>query len=130
MPRMTGARRGLALLAAATLWLAAAPSNAQGTAYKCATASGTTYADKPCPGGRAVGNKAPRRTDRSKPVPQDRAKIARRAVLSEEARAECKTLDARLLQQQAELKAKGDGATLDDEMPLVFTRKRFRELRC
>jgi len=129
MRRMTGARRGLALLAAATLWLAAAPLQAQ-TTYKCASASGITYGDKPCPGGRAVGTKAPRRTDRSKPVPQDRATIARRAVLSEEDRAECRTLDARLLQQQAELKAKGEGATLDDEMPLVFTKKRFRELRC
>lgn len=127
---MTGARRGLALLAAATLWLAAAPAQAQAATYKCATAGGTIYSDRPCSGARPLGGKKPRRTDRSRPVPQDRATIARRAVLTDEARAECRTLDARLVQQQAELKAKGDMATLDDEMPLVFTKKRFRELRC
>ena len=127
---MNGSRRGLALLAAATLWLAAAPLHAQQTTYKCASRGGTTYADRPCTGGRVLGQAAPRTTDKSRPVPQDRAVIARRALLSEEDRAECRKLDAQLVQQQEELKAKGDSVTLDDEMPLVFTKKRLRELRC
>jgi hypothetical protein len=28
------------------------------------------------------------------------------------------------------LKAKGESVTLDDEMPLVRTKKQYRELRC
>lgn len=127
---MDGARRGLALLAAATLWLAASPLHAQNTAYKCSSRGGTTYADRPCTGGRVLGPAGPRKTERARPVPQDRARIARRAMLSEVDRAECKALDATLAQQEAALKAKGDAATLDDEMPLVFSKKRFRELRC
>ncbi len=118
------------MLAAATLWLAAAPATAQATTYKCATAGATIYSDRPCTGARPLEKKKPHRTDRRRPVPQDRATIARRAVLSEEARAECRQLDTRLVQQQAEIKAKGDAATLEDEMPLVFTKRRFRELRC
>jgi hypothetical protein len=66
----------------------------------------------------------------ARPVPQDRAKIARRAVLSPEDRQECKVLDARLLEQQAALKAIGSSVTLQDEMPMVHTQKRLRELRC
>ena len=128
---MDGARRGLALLAAAaTLWLAASPLHAQDTAYKCSSRGGTTYADRPCAGGRMLGPAGPRKTDKTRAVPQDRAKIARRAMLSEEARAECKALDVKLAGQKAELKAKGEAVTLDDEMPMVFTQKRFRELRC
>ncbi|HYE39766.1 MAG TPA: hypothetical protein VEB23_07530 [Ramlibacter sp.] len=127
---MDGARRGLALLAAATLWLAASPLHAENIAYKCASRGGVTYADRPCTGGRMVGVAGPRKAEKARPVPQDRAKIARRAMLSEVDRAECKALDGTLAQQQAALKAKGDGATLQDEMPLVFTRKRYRELRC
>ncbi|RYF35991.1 MAG: hypothetical protein EOO25_21630 [Comamonadaceae bacterium] len=127
---MDGARRGLALLAAATLWLAASPLHAQDTAYKCSSRGGTTYADRPCPGGRVLGPAGPRRIDKARAVPQDRARIARRAALSEADRAECKALDAKLAGQKAELKAKGDAVTLDDEMPMVFTQKRFRELHC
>lgn len=127
---MDGARRGLALLAAATLWLAASPLHAQDTAYKCSSRGGTTYADRPCPGGRMLGPAGPRKTDKTRAVPQDRAKIARRAMLSEEARAECKALDVKLADQKAQLKAKGEAVTLEDEMPMVFTQKRFRELRC
>lgn len=118
------------MLAAATLWLAAAPVTVQATTYKCAAGGATIYSDRPCTGARPLEKKKPPRTDRSRPVPQDRATIARRAVLTEEARAECRQLDTRLVQQQAELKAKGEGATLEDEMPLVFTKKRFRELHC
>ena len=127
---MNGSRRGLALLAAATLWLAAAPLHAQNATYKCRSGGTATYADRPCTGGRVLGEAPQRKTSKARPVPQDRAVIARRALLSEEDRAECKRLDVQLVQQQDELKAKGDSVTLDDEMPLVFTKKRLRELRC
>lgn len=117
---------------ATALWLlAAAPAQAQvHPTYKCFFGGGITYTHVPCAGGHEVGARTPRRTERSRPVPQDRATIARRAVLSEEEREECRALDARMLEQQAELKARGDSATLDDEMPLVHSKKRFRELRC
>jgi hypothetical protein len=62
--------------------------------------------------------------------PQDRAKAVRRAQLSEEARHECTALDVRLPEQEAELKAMGSAATIHDEMPLVSSKKRFRQLGC
>lgn len=117
--------------ATAALLLGAAPAQAQvQPTYKCFFGGGITYTHVPCAGGHQVGAGAPRRTERSRPVPQDRATIARRAVLTEDERQECRVLDARMRDQQEELKARGDAATLDDEMPLVHSKKRFRELRC
>lgn len=116
---------------AALLLFCAAPAAAESTpAYKCHARGGVTYSDKPCANGQLTGAQAPRRTERSRPVPQDRATLARRAVLTEEERQECKALDTRLRQQQDELKALGDTATLEDEMPLVHSKRRYRELRC
>jgi hypothetical protein len=99
-------------------------------AYKCWSRSGVTYTQVPCPGGRQVGSTLRAGTDKSRPVPQDRARIAKRAVLTEEERHECRALDVRLVEQESELRAKGDTATLEDEMPLVHSKKRYRELRC
>jgi hypothetical protein len=115
------------LLGAAGLLLAAVSGHADGPAYKCGRNS---YSSVACPGGREIGVPHRRTTDKSKPVPQGRAVIAKRAVLSPEQRQECKALDVRLRDQQAAIKAKADAATLQDEMPLVQSRKRFRELRC
>ncbi len=56
--------------------------------------------------------------------------IARRAPLTPEARHECSALDHTLVEQEGALKAKGGAATIEDEMPLVRSKKRFRELRC
>ena len=114
-------------IAAAALLLAAGTVSAQDTAYKCGSAS---YTDIACTGGQLVGPKGHRATDRSTPVPQDRATIARRATLTQEERAECRSLDVKKVEQEKELKAKGDAVTLQDEMPLVFTKKRLRELHC
>jgi hypothetical protein len=61
---------------------------------------------------------------------QDRATAARRATLTAEARQECRALDARLREQEAGVKARGDAVTLEDEMPLVRSKKRYRELKC
>lgn len=119
------------MLGAATLWAAAGASHAQvDRAYKCWSRSGVTYSQVACPGGRQVGSTVRTRTDKSQPVPQDRARIARRAVLSDEQREECRALDTHMAEQESELKAKGDTATLEDEMPLVRNKKRYRELRC
>jgi hypothetical protein len=118
------------LLAAALLALSSAAVQAQTTAYKCPSRGSATYSDVACTDGRRVGAPAPRQTDKTRPVPQDRAKIARRSVLSEEERAECRVLDARILEQQAALKARPAPVTLEDEMPLVFSKKRLRELGC
>jgi hypothetical protein len=117
-------------LAAILVGLGACAAQAQGTAYKCVSRGHVTYSQVPCPGGTQVGPRVATKTDKSRPVPQDRAKIARRAVLSPEDRQECKVLDARLLEQQAALKAIGSSVTLQDEMPMVHTQKRLRELRC
>lgn len=103
---------------------------AQDKAFKCVARGSVTYTQVPCPGAREVRATTPRRTDKTQPVPQDRAKIARRATLSAEEREECRALDARLVEQRATLKALGDSVTLQDEMPMVQTQKRLRELRC
>lgn len=128
---MSGARRGcVAALAAACVLLLAMPVHAQETAYKCATRRGVTYSQVPCPGGREVGAHNTRTTDKWKAPPQDRATRVRRARLSEQERQECSALDGQLREQQEMLKAKAGTATLQDEMPLVFSKKRYRELRC
>jgi hypothetical protein len=124
---MNGRRTIHTCVAAAALLLAAATACAETTAYKCGSAN---YSDIACNGGHVVGPKGHRATDRNKPVSQDRATIARRARLTEEERAECRSLDVKKVEQEKELKARGDGITLQDEMPLVFTKKRLRELRC
>lgn len=110
--------------------LLAAPALHAQTTYRCPSGTTATYSDLACTGGQPVGAAGPRHTDKSKPVPQDRAKIARRATLTPEERAECRTLDAKQVEQEAFLKTRGKDATLEDEMPLVFTKKRLRELRC
>jgi hypothetical protein len=120
----------VAATALALLALGCAPAAAQQPTYKCASRSGVTYTEKPCTGGRVVGEGTPRQTDRSVRPPQDRATLARRATLSAEEKQECKTLDKLLRDQQAELKKKGDAATLQDEMPLVHNKKRYREIGC
>ncbi len=123
MPRCLAA--GLALLA-----LACGPAGAQKPAYRCETRSGVVYTEKPCPGGREVGPAGRRVTDKSVAPPQDRATLARRSVLSADEKQECRTLDTRMRDQQAQLKALGAGAKLEDEMPLVHNKKRYREIGC
>jgi hypothetical protein len=118
------------LVAVSGLLFAAARAAADQPTYKCVQKSRVTYTQLPCPGGKQLGMAPVRRTDRSRPVPQDRAVVARRAALSPEDRWECKALDGRLREQAAELKAKGEAVTLQDEMPLVQSRKKYREMRC
>lgn len=112
------------------LVVAAPFAYAQTTAYKCVSRGTVTYSQVPCPGARPVAPRVARTTDRARKPPQDRAKIARRAALSAEARQECGALDVTMREHQRVLKAKGDAVRLEDEMPLVRERKRFRELRC
>jgi hypothetical protein len=122
-------RWGLTIVAACWLLAGVAPADAQ-VAYKCRSPGRVTYSDRPCTGARQVGAGAPHHADKWKSPPQDRATIARRAPLAVEAKQECSALDARLQQQQAMLKTRGEAATLQDEMPLVLSRKRYRELKC
>jgi hypothetical protein len=119
------------LLAAGALLGMAAAAPAQTAAYKCAGRDGTVlYSQVPCPGARVVGDKPAHVTNKWKQPPQDRAKIARRALLSPVDRQECGVLDEWMREQETMLKAKGEAVTLQDEMPLVQNKKRFRELRC
>lgn len=128
---MGAAARGLAGLACAVLLLAALPAAAlEAATYKCVSRGRVAYTQIPCPGGRQVGPGAHRETDRYRVTSQDRARIARRATLTPQARQQCKVLDVRLREQQAALKARGDAVTLQDEMPLVHSKKEFRELGC
>jgi hypothetical protein len=105
--------------------LAAAPVWAQ--AYRCGA---HTYSQVPCSGGRAIGAAPHHATDKSRPPPQDRAVAAKRAVLTPEERRECRALDVRKREEEGALRARGEGATLQDEMPLVNAQRRFRELGC
>lgn len=118
------------LLVAAALALLAGGAGAETLAYKCVSRGAVVYSQVPCPGGRAVTDGVQRSTNKAKQPPQDRARIARRALLTPEDRQECTVLDGRLQAQEAMLKTRGDAVTLQDEMPLVRTKKRLRELRC
>jgi len=115
-----------ALFALAALAATQAGAQAAGV-WRCGTRS---YSQLPCTGGRAVGVAPHRVTDKARVPPQDRAVAARRAVLAPGQRQECRALDVQLRDEQAALRARGEAATLDDEMPLVRAKKRFRELRC
>ena len=119
-------RWAIALFALAGLQ---APVQAQDTAmYKCYSKGGVVYSQLPC--GKPLNQPRPRVNVRYETPSQDRAKAARRAPLTAEARQECSALDTRLREQEAEFKAKGDAAAIQDEMPLVRSKKRFRELKC
>jgi len=123
-------RWGAALVAIAALQ-AAGGAGAQDATFKCVQGDTVTYSQVPCAAGaRALQERQPRVSMRYTTPPQDRAKAERRAELSDEARTECSALDSKLPAQEAQLKAMGDTATLQDEMPLVQSRKRFRELHC
>lgn len=100
--------------------------------YKCVAKGRVVYTQIPCSGNsKPLGsNGKPRVNVRYEAPPQDRAVAARRAQLSPAERNECLGLDHRLHEQEMEIKSKGTSATLDDEMPLVRSKKRFRELRC
>ena len=130
---MAGQRRWGRALALAALLLAVGLVRAQDggpPTYKCGTRDGVVYTDKLCPGAREMGPAGARKTDKHKPPPQDRAKAARRAQLTPEVREECEKLEVTVKAQEAEFKAKGPTATVQDETPLVKSRLRFRELKC
>lgn len=122
----------------AALLLAAAPlahAQVEPPTYKClartsAGRTSVTYTHVPCAGGSELGAARQRAAQRYKVPPQDRATLARRAPLSAEDKQECRALDARLREQKKELQSLGDGATLQDEMPLVHSQRRYRELHC
>ena len=122
-------------MAAAWLLLAAAPALAQDEqvtppTYKCVSKGNVVYSQMPCPGGREISASGAHRTDKYQPPPQDRAKAARRAQLTPQAREECTGLEGRIKEQDAEFKAKGPSATVQDETPLVKSKLRYHELKC
>lgn len=123
------AHRSIVGIFAVLAALGASPAGAQEQpqAWRCGA---RTYSQVPCAGGRAVGVRPHRVTDKSRPPPQDRAVAAKRAVLTPEERKECRALDVELRDRERQLRARGDAVTLDEEMPLVRAKKRFRELKC
>lgn len=128
MTGSTGHWMNAALLAVVAL--AGSPAGAQAAAYRCYSGGTVQYSQVPCPGGRAVGAPARRVTDKSKPPPQDRAVAAKRAVLTPQERQECRALDRTLRDEERAVRLKGAAVTIEDEMPLVRAKKRFRELKC
>lgn len=119
------------LLAGLLMLQGADAVHAQTPMYKCVQHGRVTYSQTLCPGGRELGGQGRKRvTVRYQTPPQDRATAMRRAQLPQEARNECKALDARMPRQEAQLKAMGSAATAHDEVPLVNSRERFRELGC
>ena len=128
----TGMHREIATaLGAAALMGMAGLALAQDTpTYKCYSRGQIVYTQLPCNGGKEVGPATARKTDKYTPPPQDRAKVARRAQLTPEAREECTALEVRIKEQDTEFKAKGPTATVQDETPLVKSKLRFNELKC
>lgn len=122
-------RWGMMVVAAGWLLAGAVQADAP-VAYRCGAPGRITYTDRPCSGARPVGAGTPHHADKWKPPPQDRARIARRALLPAAVKQECSALDARLRQEDTVLKTQGAAATLQDEMPGVLSRKRYRELKC
>lgn len=123
------------VLAAASLLVAAPAAGQQEPppkppTYKCVSKGRVVYTEIACAGGREVGPAGARRADKYKTPPQDRAKLARRARLTPEARQECTALEGQMKEQEAQLKAKGPAVTIQDETPLVKAKLRFRELKC
>jgi hypothetical protein len=99
--------------------------------YKCVYKGRVVYTQIRCGEAKPMGNGGkPRVNVRYEAPPQDRAVAAKRARLSESDRHACAGLDRQLHEQEAAFKAKGDAGTLDDEMPLVRSKKRSRELKC
>lgn len=129
-------------MAAAWLLLAAVPTHAQDAVtvappapvtpptYKCVSKGKVVYTQVPCAGGQQISASGAHKTDKYQPPPQDRAKAARRGQLTPEAREECTGLEGRIKEQDAEFKAKGPGATVQDETPLVKSKLRYHELKC
>ena len=124
------AMRWGAALAALVAVQVAAPVAAESPTYKCVSKGRVVYTQIQCGDAQPMNAPKPRVNVRYETPSQDRAKTARRATLSAEAREECGALDQRMKQQESEFKAMGEGATLQDEMPLVRSKKRYRELKC
>lgn len=129
---MAGTAIRWGLVVGALVFAPVPQASAQGAAYKCVYKGRVVYTQIPCAAGaKPLGDDGrPRVNVRYQTPPQDRAVIARRAPLTPEARRECSALDHTLVEQEGELKAKGSAASLQDEMPLVRSKKRFRELKC
>ncbi|MDE2607501.1 MAG: hypothetical protein KGL68_16420 [Burkholderiales bacterium] len=124
-------RWGAALVAIMGLQAACGVRAQDTPTYKCVARGRVTYSQIPCaPGARELGERHARVSMRYETPPQDRAKAERRAELPADARAECSALDSRMAAQRAQLKSLGATATLHDEMPLVQSKKRYRELHC
>ncbi len=116
--------------AAVLLVLGASQAQAQ-TVYRCPHKGGVTYSQTLCPGGQPMADKPSKKAAARYAVPpQDRAKAARRAELTPEARQECSALDKSIPEQEAFVRTRGAALTPDEERPLVKGRLRFRELRC
>src|SRR4051812_35578430 len=124
-------RWGTILAAVAALHVSCNVRAEDSPTYKCVYKGRVVYTQIRCGDAKPMGNRGkPRVNVRYEAPSQDRAVAAKRARLSEADRHACAGLDRKLREQETEFKAKGDAATLDDEMPLVRSKKQFRELKC
>jgi hypothetical protein len=123
-------RWGIMLAATAALHVAGG-AHAQGAPmYKCVSRGRVVYTQTQCGDAKPLNSPKPRVNVRYETPSQDRARIARRSVLTAQARQECSALDVRLREEELQLKAMGDKVTIHDEMPHVRSQKRYRELKC
>ena len=110
----------------AALWVAG-PVQAREPVFKCSSKRGVTYSQVQCPGGKELVP-TPRRVTRTfPPPPQDRAVLARRAPLSDDAKRECRRLDAWLPQQEQLLRTAFDA---ERDRAWVQGKLRYREMGC
>ena len=115
---------------AAVVVSAACSALAQGRPmYKCVSQGRGVYQQTQCGDAKPLNSGKPRVNVRYETPSQDRAKAARRAPLTAEARQECSGLDTRMKELEAQFKAKGE-VTPEEEIPLTRSKKRYRELKC
>jgi hypothetical protein len=122
------------LLAAAVLLCAgAAPAAAQQTVYKCSTPTGgVVFSDGPCAEGREISSSTRNGAvvERHASVPQDRARLQNRSLLTAQVQGECSLLESRMRSEEAMLRTKPQPVTPADEKVWLQSKLRFRELRC
>jgi hypothetical protein len=118
----------------AALLFAASAADAQTTSpsYRCSKGGKVVYQQTPCEGGKQVTPKPKKAASEARHTTpsQERAKAARRAQLTPEARKECEGLEVTIPQLEDGVKAQGPNVKPEDERALTEAKKKYREGKC